>query len=180
MSAFAIRTHRPILPIFRKWPQAQFHQFIATCLKILAFAVQQVMVVQDGTHLWGEIMKTAIWTAVAATAAILVAADAQAGPYGYSGQNGFYYSGTYGQFYPPIYTGPRGSTGGFVSTAPGRSQYQYNTQYGNGAILQQNNRSSYIPNGAGYGYPVYGGYGGGYGGGYNSGFRSRANYGYGW
>jgi hypothetical protein len=120
-------------------------------------------------------MKTAIWTAVAVTAATLVAADAQAGPYGYSGQNGFYYSGTYGQFYPPIYTGPRGSTGGFTSTAPGRSQYQYNTQYGNGAMLQQGGQFNYIPNG-GYGYPVYGG-GYGYGGG---GYRSRGNYGYGW
>lgn len=136
-------------------------------------------------------MKSTVWTLIGVVAVMAcLAADVQAqGPRGY-GQNGFYYSGKYGQFYPPIYSGPRVSTGGFTTTAPGRSQYQYNTpQYGTGAILQQNNRSTYIPNGGGYGYPAYG-YGGqsygyqGYGGspayGYNSGNRSRASYRYGW
>ncbi len=137
-------------------------------------------------------MKSTVWSLVGVVGVMAgLTADVQGqGPRGY-GQNGFYYSGTYGQFYPPIYSGPRESTGGFTSTAPGRSQYQYNTpRYGTGAILQTN-QFNYIPNGGGYGYGYpgygYGGYGynyQGYGGspayGYGSGFRSRSNYRYGW
>lgn len=133
-------------------------------------------------------MKTTVWTlgVVAVLAGLAADVQAQNPSRGY-GQNGFYYGGTYGQFYPPIYYGPRQSTGGYVTTAPGRSQYQYNTpQFGTGSVLQQNNQYNYLPNGGGFGYPAYGygGYGNqGYGRstyGYNSGFRSRANYGYGW
>lgn len=136
-------------------------------------------------------MKSTVWSLTGVVVVMAgLAADLQAqGPRGY-GQNGFYYGGTYGQFYPPIYTGPRTGTGSYVTTAPGRSQYQYNTpQYGTGAVLQQNNQFNYIPNGAGYGYPAYGygGYGNGYQGyggspayGDNSVYRSRANYRYGW
>lgn len=134
-------------------------------------------------------MKSTVWMLIGVGAVVTgLAGDvrAQAPGRGY-GQNGFYYSGTYGQFYPPIYSGPRQNTGGFTSNAPGRSQYHYNNpQYGTGAVLQQNNQFNYIPNGAGFGYPGYG-YGGygpqGYGGagyGYNPGFRSRASYSYGW